>query len=284
MVLPTPLPSVLESLVLAALGVAAGAWLVRDGARALRHTTAWRGVTPSALAADAAGLVAAQGRVALEGPVFAPLSGRPCAGFVLEVAGQGLRVGHTVRQTRPFRLVNGTTAARVVDDRVRLRTAVTAERIVQPGEALPAGLQWLEDASAELRWLRDRDRPLHLVERALLVDHEVVVLGRARPSVVVGTIAPAHEAHELRVIVGTGTDGRAFDATTVRAVATREPSLWLEPGIDGAALDVVEASPEVRAPALGVRQAVLLPLGVTMLLLSLVGLARGIAPFLEGWS
>ena len=284
MVLLPVTSTVLEPLVLAALGVVAGAWLVRAGALALRQAAAWQGVAPSALAPDAVGLVAAQGRVALEGPVFAPLSGRPCAGFVLEVAGQGLRVGHTVRQTRPFRLVHGTTAARVVDDRVRLRTGVTAERIVQPGEAMPAGLQWLEDASAELRWLRDRDRPLHLVERALLVDHEVVVLGRARPSVVVGSIAPANEKGETRVLASTGTDGAAWDATTVRAVAQREPALWLEPGVAGESLEVVDAAPDVRTPTLGVRQAVLLPLGVMTLLLSLVGLARVIAPFMEGWS
>ena len=278
-----PSPStVLEPLVLAALGVVAGAWLVRSGVRALRQATVWREVAPQALTPEAVGRVAAQGRVALEGPVFAPLSGRPCAGFVLEVAGQGLRVGHTVRQTRPFRLVNGDVAARVVDDRVQLRTGITAERVVQPGEAMPAGLQWLEDASAELRWLRDRDRPLHLVERALLVDQDVVVRGHVRPSNVAGTIAPAPE--RVATLARTGTDDAAWDATTVRSVATREPALWLEPSPDEGTLEVVPASSAVTAPVLDVHQAVRLPLGITVLLLSWVGFARGLAPFMEGWS
>ena len=284
MVLQPSFSTVLEPLVLAALGVVAGVWLVRAGVAALRRETAWRGIAPQALTDDTVGLVAARGRVALEGPVFAPLSGRPCAGFVLEVAGQGTRVGHTVQQTRPFRLVHGATSARVVDDRVRLHTGVTAERIVQPDEAMPAGLQWLEDASAELRWLRDRDRPLHLVERALLVDHEVVVLGRARPAVVVGTIAPAQATVARETLARTGTDDVAWDSTTVRAVATREPALWLEPAVAGEGLTVLDAGRDARMPGLGVRQAVLLPLGVMTLALSWVGLARVIAPFLEGWS
>lgn len=282
MVLQPSLSTVLEPLVLAALGVVAGAWLVRSGVRALQRVSAWRGIAPQGLTPDAVGRVAAQGRVALEGPVFAPLSGRPCAGFVLEVAGQGLRVGHTVRQTRPFRLVNGEVAARVVDDRVQLRTGVTAERIVQPGEAMPAGLQWLEEASAELRWLRDRERPLHLVERALLVDQDVVVRGFVRPSNVAGTIAPTMVS--APTLARTGTDDVAWDATTVRAVATREPALWLEPVPIEGTLEVTPVSSAVGAPALDVRQAVQLPLGVTLLLLSWIGFARGLAPFMEGWS
>lgn len=281
--IPFALPSrVIEPFALASLGVVGGCLLAHHGLRALRTVTAWRSIRPGALVPQAAGPVAARGRVALEGPLFAPLSGRPCAGFELEVVGQSVRLGHTVRQSRPFRLVNADVAARVVDDRMVLRTSVTAERVLQPGEAMPAGLQWLEDASVEMRWLRDRAMPLRLTERALFVDHEVVVLASARASNVVGSIQPVREEAIARA--ATGTDGRAWSGAAERAVASHEPALWLEPCASDAALEIVDATHPAPMPQASHWRTAMLPLGIVMAVWSFVGVLRVLSPWLEGWS
>jgi hypothetical protein len=74
--IPFALPSrVIEPFALASLGVVGGCLLAHHGLRALRAVTAWRSIRPGALVPEAAGPVAARGRVALEGPLFAPLSG-----------------------------------------------------------------------------------------------------------------------------------------------------------------------------------------------------------------
>ena len=66
--------------------VAGGPWFA-DGLRAVRHRRLFAALRRRRNDGLREGLVLAHGRVELESPLFAPLSQRPCAGFVLEVRG-----------------------------------------------------------------------------------------------------------------------------------------------------------------------------------------------------
>src|SRR2546430_13521226 len=146
---------------LAAAGcVVAGAPLFAMGRRTLRLRQVLAGLAERPLGSDHAGVSLVRGRVSLESPRFAPLSGRPCAGYTLEVFGQGLRVGDSIGELRPFRLASGGVTARVVPEGSSWRGPVTSERTVAPDEELPARLSELLASSAESRWLRDRRVPL----------------------------------------------------------------------------------------------------------------------------
>src|SRR5438067_7326834 len=91
------------SLVLAAGAVVIGAPLFSEGLRALRLRRRLTRLQACAPASGLAGLVHVRGRVALESPLFAPLSARPCAGWQLEVHGIGAPVARTAEVRRPFR-------------------------------------------------------------------------------------------------------------------------------------------------------------------------------------
>ena len=106
--LPTP-----GGLALAALAVIAGAPLFSDGLRALRLRRQLAGLRPGALEPSATRLTHVKGRVALESPLFAPISGAPCAGFALEAHAVGLPLIRTMDERRSFRLVAGNVSAHV---------------------------------------------------------------------------------------------------------------------------------------------------------------------------
>src|SRR5439155_1244062 len=124
-------------LLTAAAGVVIGAPLFAWGLRALRLRHALAGLSERSLDSSTAGLALVHGRVSLEGPLFAPLSGKPCAGFSLEVRGAGMRVGGVVHELRPFRLTSGGVSARVVPERAEWRGAVTCERTLAASETPP---------------------------------------------------------------------------------------------------------------------------------------------------
>jgi hypothetical protein len=193
--------------VLAAAACAvAGAPLFARGLRAFRLGRRLDGLSERPLAEDAGGLVRARGRVALESPLFAPLSGTPCAGFQLEVRGARSKVGGTIRDQRAFRLQSGDASALVPQADCDWHAPVTAERELAATEAVSERLATLLDSCNEVRWLRERGVALQVVERALEAGRIVSVVGVATHE----RIAVAAEDAQL---AATGTDGGGFQGS-----------------------------------------------------------------------
>jgi len=219
----------------AAVAVVAGGPLFATGLAALRGRRAARALTPSSLTPASRGPVLVRGRVQLESPLFAPLSQRACAGFVLEMAAADAAVSGRVQERRAFRLVTDGGDAHVAAEAAQWAPGVTDSRDIARGEVLPTRLEQLLDTVPEARWLRSRGA-MRLTERALLPTAEVWVAG------VVRRARPAESAVE-RVLAATGTD----DATAViiEAAGHAEPEWWIE---DGDALPVrVSEVPPVAA-------------------------------------
>ncbi len=259
------IPVSAAGLLLAAASVVAGAPWFADGLRSLRARRALAAVRPESIASAASGLCELRGRVELESPLFSPLSARPCAGYLLEVRGVGTRIGGSVSEVRPFRLTDGRERVQVDAESVMWRLAVTAEREVAPGAAIPERIRTLMDRNGELRWLRAQGGALRLVERALCAGVECSVLGELRQERVV-------TYSETAWVAGTGTDGEAVDAAIPTNDETLDrrmvPSDLLERVVvaDGA-LDAAQLAP----PAWRVSGAVL---GPALALAGLVYLAH----------
>ena len=180
--------------------VVAGGPLFADGLRALRLRRLLAGLAPSVPHASTEGFVHLTGHVALESPLFSPLSMRPCAGFQLEVRAGDATIGGRMGQYRGFRLVHPSADAFVEGAPGVWRLPVTAEREVKAGEAVSANLAALLDHDVTLRWLRARKAPMHIVERSLEAGARVEVMGFARS-------AHAHAVQEPQWLALTGTDG-----------------------------------------------------------------------------
>ena len=258
--------------------VVAGAPLFALGRRALRLRHALAGLAEQPLDATAAGLVLVRGKVSLEGPLFAPLSGKPCAGYTLEVSGEGMRVGGSVHELRPFRLTSGGVSARVVPGAACWLGAVTFERTAVASEQLPARLAAMLDSCAEMRWLRDRKLTLHLVEHALEVGSEVFVTGVAHG---VATVAMV-ESVEL---AATGTDGPMFDYAPYGSGGAHEhahPGLWIEAEEPLERVFVTEAPPSKDLLEPPAWRLTLLVLGPLLTLAGLLYLARAALPLIVG--
>lgn len=197
------LPLTPGGVLFAAAAVVAGAPIFARGRRAFLLRRSLRELTERPLTDDTVGLTRAKGRVALEGPLFAPLSGTPCAGFQLEVRGEGSSIGGTIRDMRAFRLQSGNTSALVPGEDCDWHAPVTAQREIATGAQLPERLATLLDSNNDVRWLRERGVVLHVVERALEAGRVASVVGvTSHERVVV-----FQEAEELRA---TGTDGGGF--------------------------------------------------------------------------
>ena len=276
-------------LLVATAAVIAGAPLFAAGRRTYRLRHALEGLSERPLGSDAAGLVLVRGTVALESPGFAPLSGKPCAGWTLEAKGDGMRVGGSVHELRPFRLVGPEVSARVVPDRARWLGPVTSERTFSATETLPGRLADLLDRSAEVRWLRDRRVPLELVERALEVGAHVFVTGVARAA-----RAPAIvESVESLELAATGTDGAGFEygyghksdfAASGRVGRTAHPELWIEAAEPFERVLVSGAVPSRGTLSPPAWRLALLVLGPLLTLAGLLYLAQAATPFLAGRS
>lgn len=278
-----PLPPTFVTFALAAGSVVAGAPLFATGRRALRLRHALASLREVALGPESTGLVAVRGRVALEGPMFAPLSGRPCAGFSLEVAGDRMRVGAVLHELRPFRLLGESASARVVAEHARLGTAVTAEKLLAAGEALPQRLAELLGRSPEVRWLLDRRVPLRLVERALEVGAEVVVTGMARPAFAAGTAFASMASVQTVQLAATGTDGGGWaDVSEQSVTANTEPSVWIESGEPLERLEIASAAPTAAQLAAPRWHIALVVAGPLLALAGVLALAQLAAPLLEG--
>ena len=261
---------------LVALGcVVAGAPLFAMGRRALRLRSALGSLVERPLAADTSGWVQVSGRVALVSPLFAPLSGKRCAGFALEVCGVQSRVGGVVREQRAFRLDGGERSALVSPDRAVWQLPMTAERTIASEDALPERLAQLLESNAEIRWLRDRRAPLHIVERTLEAGVNVTVMGVAR-----------QEWAETRIeqieLAATGTDDGV--ATTITEGDTESAGeLWLVGD------DVAETGPRVFTAKPDPRSFIppawllgLVGLGPALTMFGLLYLVRAAAPLVTG--
>lgn len=265
-------------LLTAAACAVAGAPLFASGLRAFRLRRALASLTECALDAVSEGLVLVRGKVSLEGPLFAPLSGKPCAGFTLEVSGTSMRVGGTVHELRPFRLSSGGVSARVVPEQVRWQGAVTCERTVPGTEQLPERLTALLDRSVEARWLMNRKVTLRLVERALPVGAEVFVTGIARG------IATASLVESVE-LAATGTDGPLFDYAASGTAGESDgahPGLWIEAEDPLERVLVTDAPPSKSALQPPAWRLALLVLGPILTLVALMYLARAAAPLIAG--
>src|SRR5262245_19064098 len=269
------LPVTASGLVVATACVVAGAPLFAAGRRALRLRRVFGALSERPLGADASGWVQVSGRVALESPLFAPLSGLACAGFDLEVSGERSRVGGRVSERRPFRLESGEHSAFVSPERARWRTPVTAERTLAVTEALPERVTELLESNAEIRWLRDRRAPLHVVERALAAGTQVTVIGMARTEQVsVGV--------ELEELAATGTDDGVATTMTL-SDPTPAGELWLGADEDaGLGAQVHTETPNPGALKPSSWQVALLGIGPAITVAGFLYLARAAGPLVAG--
>jgi hypothetical protein len=270
-----PLPVTALGLLAATACVVAGGPLFAAGRRALRLRRVLGSLHEAPLTADSHGWVLVRGRVALEGPLFAPLSGKRCAGYDLEVCGERSHVGGIVAEQRPFRLECGELTALVSPDGARWRAPATAERTLNVEDALPERLVELLERNAEIRWLRDRRVPLRIVERALEAGSEVTVLAVAHSERV-------FEHHETTELAATGTDdGIATTLTTGDPAPV--PQLWLGAESDGSdGPRVFAGRPDLRALRPSLWRVGLVGAGPALTLMGLLYLAWAAIPLVAG--
>ena len=212
-ILPTP-----AGLALAAIAVALGAPLFSDGLRAfrLRRHLAALAVTP--LTPSTNGFSHARGNVALESPLFSPLGGEPCAGFQLEIEGEGRSVRRRIEVRRPFRIVDGDVSARVPAGAGSWVLEATATRRIAADEPLSENLAALLGRVPEAIWLRRAGAVLRLTEYALVAGRECHVVGVARSA---AAVAYATELEVAR----TGTDDAIADAEPLMMAAPAATSM-----------------------------------------------------------
>lgn len=265
------LPITLFGLLAAAAAVVAGAPLFAAGLAAVRSRRDAGALAPEPLSEHRLGPALVVGEVRLESPLFAPLSQRACAGFVLEVAALGSGASARIEDRRAFTLVHGAAEAHVAAAEAEWMPAVTDSREIAAGETVPSRLEGLIESVPEARWLRGRGA-IRVTERALLPSAPVWVAGQVRRSL------PAESAVE-RVLAATGTD----DATEVliEAAGQEEPALWIEPA-EASPLRVFGAPPDLRALAPPASRMVLALLGPLVSLAGLLYLARALERSLGG--
>jgi hypothetical protein len=164
----------------AALAVAGGAPLFSDGLRAFRLRRQFERLSEQPLDQEPVGFIHTRGRVLLDSPLFSPLSGRPCAGYRLEVQGSGVSKSTVIEERRSFRLVSGETSARIMAGAGRWDLAETGRREIGPDETVSENLGALLSRSADVLLLKHRGVPIVLTEHALLAGAETHVVGQVR--------------------------------------------------------------------------------------------------------
>ena len=239
----------LAGVALAATAVAGGAPLFSEGLRTLRLRRAFARLEERPLRELPEGFVHVRGKVALESPLFAPLSGRPCAGFALEVGTAERGRVAILTERRPFRLVGDGVVARVSGEDGHWRLAAGTSRLIVADEAISERLTALLARSPEAAWLRSTGQSLAVVERVLGAGAECHVVGTAH------AVRPLTAAAEVG-LARTGTDDVAEPAVT-RTVdllggsrPAFEPDLWID---DGGSLEFLTVS-DMPPGALGVPQ------------------------------
>jgi hypothetical protein len=268
------IPVTALGLLVATACVVAGGPVFAIGRRALRLRRALGTLTESPLGPDSSGWVLVSGRVALVSPLFAPLSGKRCAGYELEVYGERSRVGGSVHERRSFRLESASASAFVSTDHARWQAPVTAERTLGAGDTLPERLVELLETNAEIRWLRDRRAPLRVVERALEAGSEVSVLAIAHAE----RVEAQAESIEL---AATGTDDGVTTTLTSGDVESA-PELWLVGDEGTAGPRVFTGRPDVRALQPPAWRVALVGAGPALTLAGLLYLAHAASPLVAG--
>ncbi|HEY3216117.1 MAG TPA: hypothetical protein VGK93_06455 [Candidatus Eisenbacteria bacterium] len=280
--------------VLAAMAVAGGGPLFGEGLRVLRLGRAMARLEESRLGDTPSGFVRTRGRVALEAPLFTPLSGKPCAGFRIEVGGLGHHPLAAIEERRPFRLADRGFVARVAGGWSPSSLPILERREVPGRDTLPTGLAALLARSAEARWLRRTGVTLVLTERALLAGEECHVIGQARP-------CRPFEIEAEPELLKTGTDGGTYSSalepgtngsdvaldgdgsaiwTRTRAgrhtdsLRDSEPDLWIDGGGHLDFLYVSDRAPGARDLALPWIRSIGLVLGPALSLGGLIYLAN----------
>ena len=165
---------------LAAFAVAGGAPLFGEGLRVLRLRRALAGLKPTDIADAPIGVAYLSGRVALEGPLFGPISGKPCAGFKLEVRGAGGATVNDIEVKRNFRIVDGDRSAQVHGAAGVWEIATSASRTFAAAQPFSENLTHLLAECPEALWLRRQGIAITLVEHALLAGATCHVIGTAR--------------------------------------------------------------------------------------------------------
>jgi hypothetical protein len=269
------LPLTPGGVLFAAMAVVAGAPLFARGRRAYLRRQSLRDLAERPLTEDTLGLARVRGRVVLEGPLFAPLSGTPCAGFQLEVRGEGSSIGGTIRDMRPFRLQSGDTSAIVPSEDSDWFTPVTAQREIATGAQVPERLATLLDSNNDVRWLRERGVVLHVVERALEAGRVVSVVGVTQHE----RVTVFEEDVEL---LATGTDGGGFQGPRLvpgPPLDTYELRFGTDDTFDR--VQVFADPPDAKVPQPAPWTDLLLIVGPAISLAGLLYLARAAEPLLS---
>ncbi len=183
----------------AALAVAGGAPIFSDGLRTFRLRRQFEKLSERPLDEEPVGFIHTRGRVLLDSPLFSPLTGRPCAGYRLEVQGSGAARATVVEERRPFRIVSGDTSARVMAGAGRWVVSETGRREIAPDESVSERLAALLGRSADVLLLKHRGMPMVLTEHALFAGAQTHVVGQVRR-------ARPYELSPEMELVRTGTD------------------------------------------------------------------------------
>jgi len=183
----------------AALAVAGGAPWFSDGLRTFRLRRQFLSLSERSLDQGPIGFVHTRGKVVLDSPLFSPLTGKPCAGYRLELQGGTTARTTVAEERRPFRIVSGSTSARVMAGSARWVVSETGRREIEPDEPLSENLEALLKRCAEFAVLRQRHIPMVLTERALFSGAESHVVGYSR-------IARPYEVPPELEMMRTGTD------------------------------------------------------------------------------
>ncbi|HTR97460.1 MAG TPA: GIDE domain-containing protein [Candidatus Acidoferrales bacterium] len=247
--------------------IVGGPWFA-DGLHALRQRRLLRSLRHREHESLRGGFGAVRGAVDSERPIVAPLSGRACAGFVLEVRDDSGAHSARLLERHPFVLHTPEGDIAVDARAAEWELAVGLERRVESVEELGVAVQRLLERSPELRWLKARGGPLRLTERVLPVGAEAFVLGeRARDAAVHAGLEWAR----------TGTDDVAVP------LAGAFSPLWSVRPAGELGLCVVSdraPSPERLAPPLWRAAGALL--GPALALAGLLILAGAAAPYVDG--
>ena len=262
-------------MLLAAAAVVLGAPLFGAGLRALRLRRHFSALRHPPLTEAPTGFIHLSGTVVPESPMFAPLSGSPCAGFGLEVNVVGSPITRRLSEHRRFRLSGGGVSASVHELGARWDLTVTAEREIAPDQALSERLSSLLERMPDAMLARRRGRALRLVERALMIGSECHVVGQARHTKPVELVAEMET--ELQ---RTGTDDApqaAGVSPTHPMVTTRsEPELWVGGGEQLDFLLVSDRAPEPARLAPPAYRALGIALGPALSLAGLIYLASAL--------
>jgi len=200
--------------------IVAGAPIFSDGLRAMRLAGHVVDLSEQPLGEGLDGFVHVRGTVALESPLFTPLTSKPCAGFRLEVQAVGTPFATAIEERRFFRVVAGGDSALVASTGGRWSYTTTAERVIGATEPLTDHLERMLDESPRVRWWRRAGGRVRLVEYALLAGRACHVVGFARRA------RPLDLPLDYEVS-RTGTD---VAAEAPARVADPVLELWLGPG------------------------------------------------------